>query len=144
MAKKKLISPIFLDHIQVPVFKQKINLVFAKDGPYGAMRELEQLQQFADCFHSGNVNHASEYLQDSNAMVVRVLDKLYIILPFDATHGVIAHEIYHLVKLILNHRGVKYCEESEEAYAYLIDWLTDEIYDYRDSLLKKLAKEKKK
>ena len=37
--------------------------------------------------------------------------------------NIIAHEAFHIAALALKTRGVQLCNESEEAYAYLIDYL---------------------
>lgn len=43
-------------------------------------------------------------------------------------HGTLAHEIFHIAYFILNKSGMPLTEDSEEAYAYLIDYLTKIIY----------------
>ena len=44
------------------------------------------------------------------------------------TAGVVAHEIFHAVHFILDRLGMKLTVESGEAYAYLIQYLTNEVY----------------
>lgn len=57
--------------------------------------------------------------------------------PF-ADHDVIAHEIFHVAAHLWRYVGVRFSEDSEEAYAYLIDYLTEEFYiqlkEYVDSI----------
>ena len=43
-------------------------------------------------------------------------------------NGCIAHEIFHAASMLLRSRGIELSEESEEAYAYLIDWMTSIVY----------------
>lgn len=43
-------------------------------------------------------------------------------------HNTIAHEIFHVVHLLLSQKGFKLTDESQEAYAYLTGYLTEEIY----------------
>ena len=45
------------------------------------------------------------------------------------TYGTITHEALHATDLILNHAGVRLSAESVEAYAYLIGWVADQIYN---------------
>lgn len=139
-----VVEKMFLDYFKIPVFKENINLVFVKKGPYYAIKELELLEKFANSFHNGNIGDAADYLKESNAMVVRLDEATFIILPFNVTPGVIAHEIFHLCVMVLEKRGVRFSDSSEEAYAHLIDWLTDKIYSYHKIMLKKTAKKKKK
>ncbi len=46
----------------------------------------------------------------------------------DKTAYLLFHETYHLVGDILSNRGVVYCLESEEAYAYLGGWIFQEAF----------------
>lgn len=139
MAKKPF-PILFMDHIQVPVFKEKINLVFAENGPITAARELDLLQPFADKHENGNIKRAEDYFKDANAMVFNVDNMLFIVMPYNVTRGVMAHEIFHLAVNVLEHRGLYFSHSSEEAYAHLIDWLTEEIGSYHDKLMKKQAR----
>jgi hypothetical protein len=41
--------------------------------------------------------------------------------------GILTHELMHLLHDVMGHVGVKYCEESEEAYAYYFDYLIEKI-----------------
>ena len=57
-----------------------------------------------------------------------------LILNFDSalskiTHGVIAHEAFHIASFIGNNRGFS-SYGSEEPLAYLIEWITNEVYSY--------------
>ena len=44
------------------------------------------------------------------------------------THGVIAHEAFHAADMILAYHGLELTDSSCEAYAYLLQWITNEIY----------------
>jgi hypothetical protein len=49
--------------------------------------------------------------------------------PTTATdHGIIAHEIFHAVDFLLERIGIKLSGDSGEAYAYLIGYVTQEVY----------------
>lgn len=54
------------------------------------------------------------------------------ILNFDAsrsvTHGCIAHEATHIAHMILEQRGVIADFINDEPVAYLVEWITDNIY----------------
>ena len=45
------------------------------------------------------------------------------------SHGTIAHECFHAVSFATNVAGIPHTSESEEAYAYLIGWMVDTVYD---------------
>jgi hypothetical protein len=137
---KENIKDIYLNRITVPIFKEKVNLIFAKGGPLGAIDGLGMIQEYADGFHGGNIKEAKEGLDGANAEVFRLNDKIIIILPFNVSRGVIAHEVFHLSVMILRKRGIMFCDENEETFAHLIDWLTNEVYRYHRILMKKLGK----
>ena len=44
--------------------------------------------------------------------------------------GLLSHEIFHAVDFILDRIGMKLIQESCEAYAYLIDYITRKIYEH--------------
>ena len=43
-------------------------------------------------------------------------------------YGTLAHEIFHAVDFIFKRIGITLSEDSDEAYAYMIGYLTEEIY----------------
>ena len=43
-------------------------------------------------------------------------------------YGSLQHEVFHAVEFVLMRIGIKLCKKSDEAYAYLIGYLTSEIY----------------
>lgn len=45
-------------------------------------------------------------------------------------YGSLIHEIEHCTFDILNSRGVKHSDDSDEAFAYLLGWLYEEIENF--------------
>jgi hypothetical protein len=45
----------------------------------------------------------------------------------NAMAGTIAHELFHVVDNIFRDKGIKLTEESNEAYAYYLGWLMDQL-----------------
>ncbi len=43
-------------------------------------------------------------------------------------YGHLSHEIFHAVEFLMERIGMKLTSDSDEAYAYCIDYLTKEIY----------------
>jgi len=60
-------------------------------------------------------------------------------------HGVIAHEAVHIADFIFESRGVQRDWENDEPYAYIVQFLVDEIYKfiYENNLQKTLEKYEK-
>lgn len=48
--------------------------------------------------------------------------------PRFLTHGTIYHEVDHMVHRIMRAIGIAESSDSEEAYTYLGDWITDWVY----------------
>jgi len=54
---------------------------------------------------------------------------------FGTDHGVIAHEIYHLTNRVMEYIGCQHSHKySEEAYAYLLQWITNWVYSKLERL----------
>ncbi len=43
-------------------------------------------------------------------------------------YSVVAHEIFHAVSLICGRLNIGLCEHTEEVYAYMIEYLTQQVY----------------
>ena len=55
--------------------------------------------------------------------------------PFPAYHmGCLAHEIFHCAEFILSKVGIKLSNKSDEAYAYLIGYITENIFNHLNNL----------
>lgn len=46
-----------------------------------------------------------------------------------AEFGYLAHEIFHVADLMLRRAGLTLSDDSDEVWAYQVDWLTKKIYD---------------
>ena len=46
------------------------------------------------------------------------------------SHGIVAHEIFHAVELFMQFIGDSLSDNSRESYAYLIQYITEEVYKY--------------
>lgn len=72
----------------------------------------------------GETTMGRTVLMPNNATVLRLKN-----IPQSCTeYGFLAHEIFHAVTFILNRIGMSLTEQSDEAYAYLIGYITKEIY----------------
>lgn len=47
-------------------------------------------------------------------------------------HTVVAHEVSHCANWIFHHRGITLDSVNDEPYAYLVGWITGEVYKYAD------------
>ena len=45
--------------------------------------------------------------------------------------GIVAHEAFHAVVFLFKKIGISFCYESEEAYAYTLEYLTNQILNIK-------------
>lgn len=67
---------------------------------------------------------ARAVLSPSNLTIVRfkIVD--------DIPHGIISHELFHATTFIMDRVGIKFeLMTSDEAYAYLLNYLVDKVYE---------------
>ena len=51
-----------------------------------------------------------------------------VIFKGDVTPPIVSHEMLHVVCSLLNNRGLRFSEDSEEAFCYLLGYLVKEFY----------------
>ena len=74
-------------------------------------------------YFKNELKDASTYMFDGNQTIIRFKSKEQL------THATIAHEIFHAVTLILSEIGMDFkILVNDEAYAYLIGYLTEQVY----------------
>ena len=74
----------------------------------------------------------SEFEGEYDARSVRFETGQTVICFKKLTNDIIAHEIFHAVELLMEYIGIQLSRDSSEAYAYLIGYLTNEIYKLLD------------
>ena len=45
------------------------------------------------------------------------------------SHAEIAHEVFHLAHRLMQERGEEFSNDHHEPFAYLIGWLTEQVYE---------------
>lgn len=99
------------------VTREDILAYFKKHFEYDfAHEELEQLEMRG---------HGRTLRLNSNAMICWT--KVFPRKP--AEFGYLAHEIFHTADLIIRKSGATLSDDSDEVWAYQIDWLTRRIYE---------------
>lgn len=106
MIKKKL---------RLPIYNQfTIIIIFTDDIP-------EQVYKHTKYETEDSYDALVFYRNDKETTVyVAFDDKTY-------TQGIIAHECFHIVRIVMDYVGIPLTKESEEAYTYLLGYLVDEV-----------------
>lgn len=101
---------------------------------FGNKEELEA-KLYELCGVGDWVTHTDDIDEQCNGRAIRLNSGQIVLwmpqMPHNAKeHGTLAHEIFHCASLLMNRIGVSPTYESEEAYAYLIQYLTKEIISF--------------
>jgi hypothetical protein len=72
------------------------------------------------CSHLNQTTHIACFVVKDGFPVIRFFDE-------NPDAGLIAHECFHAVYSILESKKIALCHETEEVYAYLIQFLLKEI-----------------
>ena len=76
--------------------------------------------------------------EEVEASVVEDQDGIInLVISPDADINTICHESFHIANGILDDAGMKLCDNSEEAYAYLIGWVSEIVHNELTSHNKK-------
>jgi hypothetical protein len=86
---------------------------------YFSKKEVSEYEHFWKLKSPTNMGRT--VLMPGNKIMIRTKAKC-------PTLGVVAHEVFHAVEFLFEIIGIKHCDESSEAWAYMIEYLTNEIY----------------
>lgn len=90
----------------------------------GKLRLSKILARFGLQIDDVEINEAMCLMFEGNQTLIWLKHK-----PKDIRDlAVLQHEIFHATCFILEDTGIKYCKETDEAFAYLIQHITHEIY----------------
>lgn len=106
--------------VQIPIFKQPIRYVIEP-----TKAEINRLKLQMD------YKDHSDALTDGNGVI------LFFIPINKITRGIVAHETLHAVHYLGKYLGFKYSEDSEEFYAYVLEYCVEEFYKKFDKIKKK-------
>jgi len=99
--------------ISIDVFKQDIIFTVGT-----TEKEIQKYLHIDDSI--GNVGQGRTVRFEQGHILLWVEDK--------KDRGVIAHEIFHVVHFMCDRIGIKLSMDSDEVFAYCIDYITTEIY----------------
>ena len=111
--------------IRIPIYRTTLHLFFGnKEDCRKAMIADGESELVAQQWLSENEEYDGSFSVESDNYTLLWVKKL----PESITdYGTLLHEIEHCTFEILNSRGIKHTDESDEAFAYLFGWLYEEI-----------------
>jgi hypothetical protein len=106
--------------IKVPLYKGLLVLIFSNS--------VEKVKQVVKDYNRNSVYaHAWRFNykgKEGNAIILNFNNDEKL------THGTIAHEAYHIANFIADSRGLIPDHINDEPIAYLITWITNEVYKF--------------
>ena len=123
--------------VKIPIYNRKVIVIFGNDR---AASEPFLAREGFGISESGQVPGArgdeelyrSLFEDPCSGITVGLEDSMdYVFVRVDhmGNHATIAHEIYHAVCCIMAWAGIHPGPQTDEAYAYLIGFLTEEVYN---------------
>ncbi len=104
--------------------------------PFGVMVSIrESNKELEERFKTFDVAYKDYFKQDFKAGKCTLFDSGQTVIRFIGypDSGLIAHEVFHCVTCLLDHIGMPFnIDHNDEAHAYLIGYLTNEIYKNLD------------
>lgn len=135
----KLVNPFFCV-VQIPLYKQ--NVVFSLNQTddqllssivkcstvwrKGQKRSKSDIKYLLDAFKGVVTIDGRTVLYDSGVIIVRFYDFASLYLPENLS--TFTHELFHVISYIANQKGLELNSGSEEAYSYLMGFITQEFF----------------
>lgn len=118
---KKYLKYHYVKEIEFPLYRGVLVVMLSNDLDL-VRKDIEEFKLEDIYGHTINVNW-----KGNNGFVVLLnLDNDY----RKTHHGTIAHEAIHATNMLLDSRGVLADFNNDEAQAYLLEWVVDEIYRF--------------
>lgn len=119
----------------IPLVIYPFDMMFSLGQTDKQLRKTLEKVLHKDAFE---VAYSDEFLSGLNPETTKAGKTLFInghrqtiiILGKHPENGVVAHEIFHAVEMIMRYLKMPLTTENDEAYAYLIGYITDEFYKH--------------
>lgn len=118
MKKKKTVG--LVENIKIPLYRITINVLIAEDCDKAVNMSKIITKDYIRKYDWKSMNGAFIGLEDENIYAI-VLSK-------NCGIETISHECFHATMCVLGVTGIKFCDKSEECFAYVIGYLTNEVY----------------
>lgn len=113
--------------IEIPIYNQEVMVHF------GDIEELKtHLTKYLDEVDTYRILQVASECQDGITLHDEPTQKVVVMMPSVPSkaedYGILVHELSHAVNYIMKQVGIKPSEDSEEAYTYLLGYLTKEVF----------------
>ncbi len=112
----------YVRSINIPIYKGRLIIILTNDSKMlnSHVPEFENVKEevYAHTFYTS--------WDESQAFVIALNFKHKV----KITHGIIWHEVLHVVNYIANYVGIEHDVNNDEPMAYLGTWITDEVYKF--------------
>ena len=129
--KKKIPSSIKTEIFPINIFKHGIRIVVGNENDLLSVAECEGWRDEAVKIMDGVKDYVGITLRlesGDSAILLPDKDGEGIATP------IVVHELIHAVSHVLRNIGIEYSIDSEEIYAYVIEYLTEEVINWISSL----------
>jgi len=113
------------EKIHIPLYRYNVYVVFAENATKAKAARFPEL---------------SEDVGDAYTLTVKDEADTTLIFEYNASPGIIAHEVWHAVRRLMSWIGA--IDLENEVTAYHIDYLVDEIWDIKKQVNKARREEK--
>ena len=96
-----------------------ISIGQSDDDLYEEIKENISKKKFDKRF-ANQTSIATTFKLETGCIIIRFTDNI-------DNPGIVAHEAFHAIVFLFKKIGIEYCYESEEAYAYALEYLTNQI-----------------
>ena len=108
----------------IPIYGGEFTIVVTDD--------LEKLTSNYEISPGGKIFGHSFFLQYKDRQVFLIVLNPYGTIRI--SHGVITHEAVHIANMIFQERGIKPDLDNDEPYAYLVESIVTEVYQFLKTL----------
>lgn len=119
--------------IKIPFLKFRYHLIF-NDNCHDGLTDNGFYELYERMFD--NPEEAERWCLGANAMTLTLDNYNYfvMILPNNPKPGVVAHECFHMAKIIMELKATPLSDDTDEMWAHLIDLLVENVYRHKPEL----------
>ena len=108
--------------IKIPIYKGQLVFVLTNDNKK-INKKVPDFKEKTELY-----GHALNMMYEKEASYIIVLNSKHT--HSRMTVGVMAHEAVHIADFIFTNCGITHDLDNDEPFAYLVEWITNELYEF--------------